>query len=103
VLAGLVALTLFSLKESGFWLGFQIPLMEEIKMQICSGCDNECEIGEQYCSECLQEIALEDWIESYDDGEEQPYCEECGSTPDSFGICRNQNCWASPDLGKNWL
>jgi len=63
MLAGLEALTLFSLKESGFWLGFQIPLMEEIKMQ-CSGCGNECEIGEQYCLECLYEIDLEEWIDS---------------------------------------
>jgi len=39
-------------------------------MQICSGCDNECEIGEQYCSECLSEIALEDWIDAQSDEDE---------------------------------
>jgi len=35
-------------------------------MHICSGCDNECEIGEQYCLDCLREIAQDDWEESHD-------------------------------------
>lgn len=43
-------------------------------MQICSGCDNECEIGEQYCLDCLREIELEDWIDSHysEEEEEEP-------------------------------
>lgn len=30
-------------------------------------------------------------------------CQECGSSFDNEGICRNQSCGASPDLGKDWL
>lgn len=72
-------------------------------MHICSGCDNECEIGEQYCLECLREIAQDDWIEANEEPDVPPYCDDCGSWLDGFGVCRNYNCAASPDLGKNWI
>jgi hypothetical protein len=31
------------------------------------------------------------------------FCSECGSSLDSVGVCRNQNCVNSPDVGKDWI
>jgi NMD protein affecting ribosome stability and mRNA decay len=70
---------------------------------ICSGCDNLVGVGVQYCDECRSYIAQGDWEDSYEEEVERPYCDECGSFLDGHNICRNQNCAASPDLGKNLL
>lgn len=46
----------------------------------CSGCENMCEIGEQYCTDCRYETALEDWIDAQTDYESDgsPMCVMCG-------------------------
>ncbi len=31
------------------------------------------------------------------------HCEECGSSLDHCGVCRNTSCGASPDLGTDWI
>jgi len=53
-----------------------------LELQICSGCDNLVPLGVQYCDECEYEIALEDWLDStYEDEEESEAYDDSEDPP----------------------
>ncbi len=60
--------------------------------------------ADMWCSTCIFKSRIDQMLEDDEDDQDWEFaiCEECGSWLDSGGVCRNQNCGNSPDLGKDW-
>jgi len=61
--------------------------------------------GGTVCPVCQYHDKVE-WMSKIDrDAQDWEFatCPECGSSFDRDGICRNQSCPNSPDLGKDWI
>jgi len=79
--------------------------MPNIQM-MCLRCGRrKAQRGCELCKICQYKDMVEYMLQQPEEAQDLEFavCEECGSSLDSEGICRNQNCGASPDVGKDWI
>jgi len=76
------------------------------KWTYCTQCEKRrARPGDQICDCCSYQNHAA-WMGTLDYDDQDwgfAHCEECGSSLDDCGVCRNQSCGASPDVGKDWI
>lgn len=80
--------------------------MKHSNYLLCDVCKvRPAQEGDTCCRRCVYQsmVRFERTLPADEQDWSFTVCEECGSSLDSDGICRNQSCGASPDLGKDWL
>jgi predicted RNA-binding Zn-ribbon protein involved in translation (DUF1610 family) len=74
--------------------------------RLCPSCKKRhLQDYEEVCSACRYR-SMYSFTMSLDPDEQDwefAHCPECGSSLDGDGVCRNQSCGNSPDVGKDWL
>lgn len=72
----------------------------------CFNCHEQMvrEIGD-LCGNCFYQGRIAFMLDQDPDDQdwEFTHCEECGSSLDGGGECRNTNCGASPYVGEDWI
>lgn len=84
-------------------MAYRIYALEE---PLCAKCGKyRVQYGGKLCSRCHYKLTYQTAIEAGGDWDDWSFafCEECGSSLDENGECRNTSCGNSPYQGEDWI